>query len=302
MPVALGRRYVSAPPFAPARYGLWSVVDQPIDSDPHWQAGVDYQPNPCGAANATTDNCPSGSDIVKTPTADGLDTVGAQPFTVYAWIDCSATGFVEDAELRGMAALTNGEARAIEAAFWTGSSIAGPDTVFPHLAADAAVVETGLSQTVIQTAATVVTGTYDVVEGLGRLEGALSACYGGEGVIHVPSSAVAHLATNGLIMKDGERLRTFYGNRVAVYSPDPRVGPDGTTPASNGWFYATGAITGRRSDPKIVPNNIAGALNRSKNSMVQLVERTYVIGWDCCHLAVQVSLGGVITGSAAAAT
>lgn len=298
MSVALGRRYVEAPPFAPARYGLWSVVNEAIDADAHWQAGVDYQPNPCGEANAVLDNCPTGDELVKTPTADGLPVIGAQPFTLYSWIDCSVTGFDGMAEMRSIAALTNGEARGLERAFWTGAAQGG--TVYPHLAANTPVLE-ALSGTTLQTAATVVTGTFDIVEGLGRLEGALSECYGGEGVIHIPTSALPHLVAWNLVVKDGERLRTWYGNRVAVYAPNVRTGPDGTTPASNAWLYATGAITARRSDARPT-STVREAVNRAKNSLVMLVERTYVVGWDCCHLAAQVSLGGVITGTAAAAT
>jgi hypothetical protein len=292
MPVALGRRNVEAPPFAPARYGLWSVVDQPIDGDAHWQAGVQFQPNPCGEGNVVLDNCPGIEDVIKTPTADGLETVGADPFTVYAWIDCSVTGFVEMAELRSVAALTNGEARALERAFWTG--VAQNGTVNPHLAADAEVVDmASITPVTVQTAATVITGTYGVFGAVGQLEGALSECYGGEGVIHIPSSALAELDAAGAVQRDGERLRTRYGNRIAVYSSNNLQGPDGTVPATGGWFYATGAITGRRSDAKPT-STIRQAVNRAKNSMVLLVERTYVLGWDCCHFAVHASFGNPI--------
>jgi hypothetical protein len=39
------------------------------------------------------------------------------------------------------------------------------------------------------------------------------------------------------------------------------------------------------------------ALDRARNDVVLVAERTYVIGWDCCHFAVPVRLGGIPTGA-----
>lgn len=299
MVAAQGRRYSVAPPFAPARYGLLTVVDQPIDPDPHWQAGIEFQPDPCGPASATIMNCPVVTIPAKSPTATGLGVVGAEPFTVYAEVPCSPIGQgndIEDLRSRAVNALTRGEARTVETVFWTGTvpSITGTP-VMPHLAEDTAVFE-ALTGTRLQTAATVVTtgAAVDVVEAIGLLEGALAVCYGGEGVIHVPATAVAALAAYSLLVKDGDRLRTFYGNRVAVYSSDDREGPTGANPAAGqGWFYATGAITLRRTGINDALASKSSAFDRSNNTAVYIAERTYVIGWDCCHLAAQVSLLGV---------
>jgi hypothetical protein len=273
------------------------VVGTPTDTaDPHWQGGVDYIPDSCAEAGTTLDGCPSGDTVTKAPTVTGIGDMGAQPFTVFSWIRCSPVGFSQaEVEARARNGLTRGEARAVERIFWTGTTSIGAQDVLPHLAENTAVTEAGIQ---LQTAATIITGTtVDVVEGMGMLEGELALCYGGEGVIHVPRSLLAALAGQGLVRQDGMRLRTMGGMNVAAYSSNNRQGPDGTNPAGGTtWIYGTGAVDMRRSDIEFT-GSYAQSIDRSENSLVLVAERTYVIGWDCCHLAVRVSLGGEVTGA-----
>lgn len=287
MPVALGRRYVAASPFAPHRFGLLSVVDFPPTPDSHWRAGIETQPNPCDEAGSTVDDCPTGVSPTKAATADGFPTWGATPFTVYAEIPCSPVGMWPEIQARTVSALRNGEGRAVERVVWTGSPTT-TGAVYPHLAEDTAVVSAGV---LLQSAAVVaVTGAPPLSRALGALEGALGECYGGEGVIHVPMSAVSPMGALGLIVRDGDRLRTWAGNRVAVYASDNRQGPTGAEPAVGlAWLYGTGSISVRRTEIEEA-STVAEALDRSNNTSLYIAERTYVVNWDCCHTAVQTDL------------
>lgn len=294
--------YVKAPTVTPLPYGLMSVVQMPTDDvdKVHWRNGVMYQPDACEAALSTSAQCPVVTGYGKEATSDGVPAKGAQPFTVYASIACTPVGnYWQEAQARVTAALTNGEARAVESVFWTGDIDApAGETMYPHLAADAEVFD-GTGDVLLQPAATViVTGAVDIVEAIGLLEANLAECYGGQGVIHAPRAALAHMAANFLIEKSGQTIRTPGGTAVAFGGGYPGTSPAGATPASGtAWLYATGAISLRRSEITITSNRIQG-LNRSVNTLQLYAERTYSIGWDCCLFAIPVSLGGVITGSA----
>lgn len=296
--------YVRAPSVTPLPYGLTSVVQLIDDPDIHWRNGIQYQPDVCETALVTLAQCPVVTGFTKTVTSDGLPARGAEPFTVYADISCSAPGgFWEESEARTIAALTNGEGRAVERVFWTGNAdTPSGGVVRPHLAEDTeSFDETG--QVLLQPAATVgVTGTVDIVEGIGLLEAALASCYPGVGVIHAPRATLTHMAANHIVERMGPRMQTLSGTPVAFGAGYPGTAPDGSTPpAGTVWLYATGAITMRRSEVMLTSTR-AAALDRSVNTLRLIAERTYVIGWDCCLLALPVSLGGIITGTALSAT
>lgn len=297
--------YVKAPTVTPLPYGLMSVVQMPTDDVDrvHWRNGVMYQPDACEAAGSTVAQCPVVTGYGKDATTEGVAAKGAQPFTVYASIPCSPVGnYWQEAEARVVAALTNGEARAVEEVFWTGAIDAPSGTIYPHLAANAAVYDDS-GDVLLQTAATtIVTGAVDIVEAIGYLEGELAECYGGVGVIHAPRAALAHMAANHLIEKSGQTIRTVGGTPVAFGAGYPGTSPAGAAPeAGTTWLYATGAISLRRSDITITSNRVQ-ALDRSVNTLQLYAERTYTIGWDCCLLAMPVSLGGAVSGTANTAT
>jgi hypothetical protein len=264
------------------------VVNDASSSDVHSLGGIDMQPNPCAAATASLDGCPAGDPPTKTPTASGFPASGAEPFTVYAYIPCSPVGMGPEIEERTVSALRNGEGRAVERVFWTGAALGG--TVEPHLAEDTPAVEAGTG-VVLQTAASVVTGGVTSLRtGFAVLEGALSECYGGEGVIHVPAAVASILIADQFAKADGERLRSTLGHRVAAYASNNREGPSGSAPAAGSyWLYATGAVTMVRS--AIFPaSTFSASVDRTENTVRYIAERSYVLDWDCCHIAVQVTL------------
>lgn len=298
--------YVKAPTVTPLPYGLMSVVQMPTDDDDrvHWKNGIQYQRETCKAAESTIAQCPVVTGFGKTPTVTGVQTKGAQPFTVYASITCSPVGnWWEEAEARTVNALTEGEARAVEQVFWTGQ-IQHPSgsVIYPHLAANAE-VHSGDGIILLQPAAlTPVTGAVDIVEAVGILESRLGTCYGSVGVIHAPREALAHMSANFLIEKSGQQIRTEGGTLVAFGAGYPGTSPAGVQPPSGTvWLYGTGAITLRRSEITLTSNRVQG-LDRSVNTLQLFAERTYVIGWDCCLFAIPVTLGGVTTGAVGSAT
>lgn len=315
--MAIPLNQVESPDFTPLPYGLWSVVQDRSASADRWRSGVVWQPI-CGTAVTTYDECVvvtgTGLPPAPPPAKAATHTIaarGAQPFTVFAEIDCSPVGFVNDpferenAQNAAKVALSQTEMIQVERAFWTGIAGGTNGVVLPHLAASSSQT---VDRIILQTAATTVTGStvLDVVEALGYLESRLDACYGGVGVIHVPDILFEALVAQHLVVPvggpNGPRLQTQRGNLLAVGAGYPGTGPDGTLTPNAVWMYATGAVFGYRGvepDPQgnmQAAYNVRDWLDRSENTMKVLAERTYVIGWDCCHFAVQVSLGGIVTG------
>lgn len=285
------RLEVASPVRTPLPYGLMSVVQQPTTADDHWQLGVEFEPITCSRADITFESCPASGGLDKTP-RDVMGLSSANPFTVYSMAQCATVGFAERAREMASAVLTSGEARAVEREFWTGEL-----GVTPHLAEDTAI--TGSDGEIEQSAAVVlVTGAVDVVEGIARLEEALSDCYGNEGVIHVPPSVLTHMCAESLATRDGPRMRTCNGHLIAAGAGYPGTAPNGTGPPTGvRWVYATGAVFMYRSVVNFVGSNMADVVNRSKNTVAQIAERTYVVGWDCCHFALPISIGGEIAGT-----
>jgi len=289
--VAGARQIVDPPAFTLLPYGLWDAVEQRNPSDTHWQQGVTWVER-CPQGGTTYDECLSVTGTGAPPEppakADNVDQTfrGATPFTVMAEFDCSPVG-IGNAATAAQDALERIEQQQVEAAFWTGT--AGGQTVgFPHLAANAQVLD--VQDIVLQPAASVCVTGVDAAHALGALEGCLADCYAGQGVIHVPRTAQATLDAWGLLHERDGALYTSAGNRVVVGGGYTGSAPDGTAPAAGTvWLYATGALFGYRGDVQFgTPHD---SIDRSSNTMKMIAERSYVLGFECCLLAVQLNLG-----------
>lgn len=293
MPIG-ARVPVASTPAVPLPWGLWTVVVPVEEAKPNWRNGVTVQPDPCERARTTIDfPTPEPKQVTST-----LPLVGYNAVTVYAEVDMGPVGrgqnWEADVQARAAAALTMGEARALERVFWNGDIDDSTEVLWPHLAADAAVLD---GDVVLQPAAVVPNASVlDVVEAVGVLEEAIGACYGGVPVLHIPRSALVHLDSFGIVKPSGGKLQTLSGSLVNAGAGNQHNGPTGAIPAyPNAWFYATGQLTGRRSAIEY-PSNTRDALDLARNELVYIAERTYVVGWDCCLFAVQVSLGGRPSG------
>lgn len=291
--MANGRVVVPAPAFTPSQYGLLSVArDMTGEFDSHWAAGITYQPL-CAGTSSTFDEClvVTGVGASPEPAAKAATFTSqrraATPFTVISRKDCSAPTFWNDAPDEVAEALTEGEGWQVERAFWTGNVDSQSGINHPHLQANAAIV---VDLDTLQTAATVVTGVaLDIISGLGLIEQALADCYQGQGVIHVPASLGASLAAWGLIHLDGGRFVTTNGNLVAIGRGYTGTSPAGVaaTPTAT-WIYATGAVFYARSPLREFSRT--EMFDRNTNTVDALAERTYVVGWDCCHLAIPINM------------
>lgn len=291
------RTYVPAPAFTPKPFGLLSSLNAVIrsPSDPHWQAGVIYE-SICAIGNTTYDECFSvsgtgGSVAPVAPPPSKIATTeftlrGATPFTVFVQMDCSAPGFWDRSLDSINSAFTQSEQWQVERAFWTGLA-GGQPVVYPHLAAN---VDVWDGNVLLQSS--VVTGTADVVgvvEGIGVLESALANCYDGVGVLHVPAVLGPALANATLLIREGSYYRTPSGNIIVLGDGYTGSSPDGIESPDSVYVYATGAMMIYRSPTYTI--NGADAFDRADNTLKPIVERNYLLGWDCCHVGVNISLG-----------
>lgn len=137
--------------------------------------------------------------------------------------------------------------------------------------------------TFIETMESTLAGTYDVAQGIGRLEEAIALGYGGPATIIMPLSLVACAAEQNLVYRELDgTLRTINGSKVAGYV---RTAFD-TEPST---IYATGRITLIRGpkDSFVVPQMI-----RADGTCLPqraLAERIYVPLIECIALKLEAS-------------
>jgi hypothetical protein len=313
------RVLVDPPPFTPLRFGLLSTaIDRTAEAPDKWRTGVTWQSH-CPVGEGTYDPClvvtreespaevANETDVPNPPDKVGTSELvheeegsfflrGATPFAVYTRFDCSPVGIWEVAQDLAVQAITRVESHEVERIFATGvapTDTGAIETAYPHLQGDTPLIDdTGA---VLQTVAEEITSTpLDIVEALGRLESALGQCYFGRGVVHVPAVLSADLATHGLVTRRGDELTTLLGNRVAIGTGYPGASPAGVEEPDVAWIYATGAVFYYRSEVRV--GQLVESFDRNRNTVQMLAERTYVIGWDCCHLAVPVHIGGIEAG------
>jgi hypothetical protein len=290
------RTYVPPPAVTPSPNGLLSAVDLRPSADTFWRLGTTWQ-DTCPTGGTTLETCyPSAPAVTGTSFTKSANATrsnwGATPFTIYAEVDCSAPAFWDDQEAYVRAAFERVEQWQLERVFWTGNVAGVANAALPHLASTAAVIEQGLGYTTtLQLATTQVTGAALAAPvALGLLEDALANCLlGVQGVIHVPNDIAPMLAADGLLTRDGPRIRTWNGNLVVVGNGYPRTGPDGSDPGMGyGWIYATGPVFAYRSDVNVLLQNNS-SLSRTDNTVKAIAERTYLLGYDCCLFAALVS-------------
>ena len=293
--------WASPPTFTPALYRLRGAAEVQQFTG-HQKLGVIYEPDVCVRPLETTTQCLTGAGVAKTSLA-GANFRGANPFAVYTWLDCSLVGTGE-AELRSktLHAHENNVQSTVEEVFWGG----GLYNTYPHLAYTGSTVTevSGGSTVTLQTSATVpVTGAFDIVEAVGLLEYNMGLCYGGRPTLHMSKIGLAHMAANHLLEQKNGKLFTPAGSLVVGAPGYLRTGPNGVAPTSNGfWIYATGAVKWWQSEVQFMARDTKELLGRSLNDTVLIAEQWFALGWDCCHYAIQVSGGGVITGTPNSAT
>jgi hypothetical protein len=301
--VARGRFPIGsgALPFTAPSFDLLSTATPLSLPDARWKMGITWEPL-CPEASGTYDPCTALVDNAEAP-GDAVPAPGppeksattewqirgATPFTAYSRIDCSPVGQWDQLSDVNRQALIRSESRFVETAFWSG--VAGGQTVvFPHLAANAEVSD---GEDLLQPAATVVETTPQTIAvGLGMLEDAMRDCYPGVATIHMPIRLAALAAEASLIAaRSGVMYTTTIGSKVVI-GDYPGTGPDGTAADGVTWMYATGEVFFAR-DQQPTGFRPVDSFDRAVNTVEMLAERTYVIGWDCCLLAMPIDNGEV---------
>lgn len=282
-------------PFTAPQFDLLSTATPLDPPDARWKMGITWEPL-CPESSGTYDPCtavvdnagvaePAPTPPEKTATTE-WQIRGATPFTAYSRIDCSPVGQWDELSTVNQQALIRSESRFVETAFWSG--VAGGQTVvFPHLAADS---EMSDGEDLLQPAATVVSATpQEIVIGLGMLEDAMRDCYPGVATIHMPIRLASIAADHDLITSRSGVMYTVIGSKVVI-GDYPGTGPDGSTTEGVTWMYATGEVFFAR-DREPTRFRPAESFDRDVNTLSMIAERTYVIGWDCCLMAIPILNG-----------
>lgn len=244
---------VPASPVVPYPYGLLSVAPTATPSDGHWSSGAWWRTDGCGAIGITYGKCNVESPVDLLANV-GCDTTYAKSFTVYARSALSMAGAtLAEKNAQARAALLAGEQFAAEATLWADMIAATPE-------------------------ANVTAGK--AIDGFAIAEAQLAARYNGTGVLHVGryGATLAH----ELLFTSGGRLATKLGTTV-VAGGGYDVLPDSQGDVFK--VFATGALTVMRSEVFDVGEHF----DRNTNSVSAVVERTYVIGYDCTLVEVTVT-------------
>lgn len=246
---------IAAPTVIPAPFGLFSVGFQPAPGDPGWMGGIWWQVNGCNQVGITYGVCNVDSVVPDLDPNVTCDIATAQSFTVFSRSDLSMGGMpLAQRQRRARDVLQAGEQHAVEEMLWQMFLAATP------------------------AAATPAAGSHK--EAIARVEGLVRDTYGGTPVIHL-SPFTATMVSGDAFRVDGGNLQTFLGSRVVAGSGYDVANPGAATPVS---VVGTGNVVVLRGDIL----DVGEVLNRETNQVDSLVERTYVVGWDCTVVRVEV--------------
>ena len=274
-----GPVYVPAPNPVVPRYGLFRVATGPLDLPINARSGgLQYEISVCNLPLGYEVECQDShnSKVI----SSGITTVTGAPFVVYSAVQCDTVGLVnwgEDSVKRFLfEQLVAGEQATVENIFSSGTV-----GQYPSLANNPNVVNLGTAP--------------GVVRAVGMLENWLYARYGLPGVIHAPMLAAPYFLGAYIIERDGSLgtaiWRTDTGTAVS-FGNYSGVGPTGQVPgATDTWLYITGQVAiWRTPDNDLFVPPMGQVINRSTNVITTVMEREYVLTFDCYIAAVHVTL------------
>lgn len=278
MAITTGPVYVQAPNPVIPRYGLFSVVTGPLDIPLHARiGGLEYELGVCTLPVGYEVNCQTD---LETKTFDGsIETKTGYPFVVYSGIEC------------GLVGLTNFQQERVRK-FLYEQLVAGEQAVVEDIFSQSAF---GQTEGLANNSNTVNLGTAtDIVNGVAVLENWLYARYGLPGVIHVPMIAAAYVKNAKLVHKESpmDPWRTVVRTKVS-FGNYAGVGPTGQAAAAGStWLYITGQMAIWRSpDSQLLDIPVGQVINRATNTVDIVMEREYVVTYDCFVAGVEVTLG-----------
>ena len=259
----------------PLRYGIFQAAIGPLDfPDVHMRSGgLWWQEAMCGGGSGYEINCIDAL-ADKDFAESGTGTVTGVPFVVKSNFKCAPT------EISRMEALARQKFFSVEQSLVEQIFSEGLFAQAPSLSNNPDVVD--LSAAV----------PADVPENVISVLEDWIYCtqqYGPRAVLHVPIPVFNRMKLDFLIEFDGSRWRTGLGTVVSAgcYSA---LDPDGAAPAAGTfWVYITGqTVVWRAGDFEQPP--VEGSLNRTTNEWTGLVEREYVVAFECGIAAAPVTL------------
>lgn len=245
---------------------------------PARSGGIQYQISHCDFPECYEVECLSDHNT-KTLT-NGFTLITGNPFVIYSDIVCSPVGLTDERLRKALYdQLVMGEQAKVESVF--SQQLCGQS---PGLGNNPSVVDLGAAA--------------DIVDAVSQLEAALYASYGPAGVLHVPYRFATyfenlHLAENS----DSKGVwRTKLGTAVN-FGNYAGVGPTGEAPAADNLFiYITGqTAVWRTSDDDLFVTNRRDVLNRTTNQLTAVMEREYVVAFDCYVAGIETPITGVVT-------
>lgn len=259
----------------PLRYGLFAAAVGPLDfPDVHMRGGgLWWQEAMCGGGSGYEINC---IDLLvdKNFATAGTGIVQAVPFVAKSNFVCAPT------DISVMEALARQKFFSVEQSVVEQVFSEGLFAQAPSLSNNPAVVD--------------LSADVPAAEGLqvvSNLESWIYCTqqYGPRAVLHMPLQVANFLKSEHLIEFDGQRWRTPSGT-VVSFGCYSGLDPAGVAPAvGTFWVYVTGqTVVYRAGDFEQPP--VTGSLNRATNQWTGLVEREYVVAFECGIAAAPVTL------------
>lgn len=238
---------VTAPALTPYPFGLFSFAPDTLDVRAAG-GGVWWRSLACGqGVGVTFAPCQVDDEVPELDVNVACAVSRAASFTVYARSDEVTVGdTLERKFARAKDVLIGGEQFAVEQALWA-------------LLQTATAAPTGFTADHVQTA-------------VALAEAHARKVYGGTPVIHVSPFT----ATQGpfAFHAEGQRMRTMLGTPVIVGGG---YGGDDLPADESGDVIVTGALVVHRGETF----DLGQVFDRKVNNIAAVVERTYVVGWDC---------------------
>lgn len=217
---------------------------------------------------------PPGSNTAVVSVTKSFNPPGWQDgvrFAVYGGVTCKGPGFDMSAGLgKARAAFEAMESVGVERGLMKQRFVAGATWSAP-------------------TDLTPAGGAVTPIVGLALLEGDAACKYAGVPTLHLPRTVTTLVeSTSGALVRDGNRLITKQGSKVASGGGYgcPNQGPTGAAPtAGEYWLYGSGEVAVARGEVTAVAD-----IDRTTNDVYALVERPYVAAVDCYAAAVRVKV------------
>lgn len=267
----------------PLRYGLFQAAIGPLDLPVHGRnGGVRYETALCGDGFGYEVACVDATaDKSAAWTENGLTSITAYPFIVFATMQCGTAGYTYEEETAFIIERLKGvEQAVVEEIFSTSTLGQGPGLV----TADGITTVTGAGDTVVDVLSELERARYCGFTGN-------TTQYGPPGILHVAIPVLNELKSQHVVEFDGTRWRTPMGTVVSAgcYANND---PAGAAPADGVfWMYLTGQTTvWRTPDSAIQVAPVEGSLDRTTNQYMMLAEREYAVAYECGGFAKAVTL------------